>query len=156
MSAGPRRSRQAFRTPNHQRGHPALGGRVRLVAVLIWLCLIDRLFIPQDVQQCPVIRNAFQLEPDSSVLADQIGNPPAVELLLQLSAGIGHQREAKAMLPGEFSMRFEIIGTDAHDLGVELFKTGNIPLKSQQFVGSDRGKIGKVKGQDDGSLCQKV
>ncbi len=54
----------------------------------------------------------------------------------------------------EFLMRFESIAADAQNLGVELFKLRDIPLKSLEFAGSDRGEISIIESQHHWTLLQ--
>jgi hypothetical protein len=50
----------------------------------------------------------------------------------------------------------EVVSTDAQNLGIELFKARDVPLKSLQFTGSDRGKVGEVEGKDNVFFTENV
>lgn len=55
---------------------------------------------------------------------------------------------------GKLPMSVERIATDAQNLGIELFKSLQIALKSLEYTLSDRGEISKIKRQDGNFFLQ--
>jgi hypothetical protein len=53
-------------------------------------------------------------------------------------------------------VRFDIIGTDAQDLGVEAFEPGKILLESPHLMRSAGCEIFEIKGQDHNLLTEIV
>ena len=51
-------------------------------------------------------------------------------------------------------MGLQRIATDAQNLGIELFKSFQIALKSLEFTLSNRGEIGKIEGQNGNFLLK--
>jgi len=58
------------------------------------------------------------------------------------------------MLAAKLLMSCQAVSADAQDLGVKLFKTLEICLKSLHLPGSAGGEIGEVEGQHDVSFPQ--
>lgn len=83
---------------------------------------------------------------DDACFIYQEGNSSCGVKLLYGTAFIGNKREIQAVLLAEFLLCRQAVGADTQDLGVELFKSMEIFLKSLHFASSDRGEIGQVEG----------
>lgn len=90
---------------------------------------------------------------DYPLVVNDISDAPIPVKTLQ-AAVIGNQGVADAIFFTKSLMGIERITTDAQDLGVELFKTVDIPLKSLQFARSNRGEIGIVESKNHRPLLQ--
>ena len=109
----------------------------------------------QFFQQLIVVGKTPLDEADDALLVDDVGDPTLAEVFLQ-GAVVGDQGKADAVLGAEFPVRDQRVAADAQDLGVVLFETGQVPLKSLQFVGSGRGEIGEIEGQHQWPVLQQL
>lgn len=103
----------------------------------------------RELRQLPeqylVVGYAFLNETYRALAIDDVSDPSAAEEAADLALFIGDKGKTDLVQLGKFLVGFERIAADAQDLGIELFKAGDIPLKSLQFPRSDRGEVGKVK-----------
>ncbi len=94
-------------------------------------------------------------KPDDPLLVNNVGGP-ALAIEFFQTAVIRDQRKSYSIFFAEFLVRCQRVGTDAHDLGVELFKFRDIGLKSLELAFSDRGEIGVIERQDHRTLFEQL
>jgi hypothetical protein len=110
----------------------------------------------QFIQQYFVVRNPFLNQPDKPLFINDIGDPSASEQTSYLALLVGNQGVGNPIEFSEFPVGVKTVSTDAQNLGIELFKTGNISLKSLQLARSDRGKVSEIECQDNMLFPQNI
>lgn len=101
-----------------------------------------------------IVGNPFLYKPYNPLLVDEVGDPATTELTTQATIRIADEWVADAVLFTELPVGIQTVAADAQNLGIELFETGEVPLKSLQFAASDRGKIGVVEGEHQVSFTE--
>lgn len=92
---------------------------------------------------------------DPALIDDESHSSRSV-MLLYLPVFIGNHGELHAILSFKFVMSRQTVCAYTQNLGVELFKTMEVILKSFHFTCSRRGKISKVEGEDNVLFTEKI
>ena len=101
----------------------------------------------QFLQQPGVVRHAVHDQANDPLPVDQVGHAAATVKLADGAVGIVNQGEADSVFRRKGLMGRKVVATDAQHLDVALAEGRKVPLESDQFVASDRGKIGEVEGE---------
>jgi hypothetical protein len=110
----------------------------------------------QFLQQLLVVRDSLLLKANKAVAVNEIGDPPAAEQAANFTFLICDQGIGDAVELAELPVGVEAVTTDAQNLGIELFKAGNVPLKSLQLARSDRGEVGVIESQHQVFFTQQI
>jgi hypothetical protein len=86
--------------------------------------------LQQFFQKRFVVRDPLLDEANDSVAIDDIGDASAAELAAYLTSRVGNQWIVDGIFFTELSMGVKIVAADAQYLGIELFKTCDVVLKS--------------------------
>ena len=103
-----------------------------------------------------MLRHSLLNEADYTLPVDYKGDPALSVKGLYLSIRICDQRKLETELLAKFLVGFNIVRTDAQDLGVEAFELLEILLESLHLTRSAGTKVFEVKSQYDGFLVQIV
>jgi hypothetical protein len=107
-------------------------------------------FVPdlsQFFEKIPVFRDTLLDESDDPLFVDEVCYSAFVIKLPYRIAFVRDQREIEFILFSELLVSLKAVGAYRQYLCIELFKLFQILLECLHLAGSDRRKVGKVKGE---------